>query len=296
MDCEKQSSTGDGLERAVPFSLSAIDVITLLRGPTSEVNMIVRSSAAWVFGICLSLSSICAVAQAPPTQPTTRMAMGPIPIDQPAVKLGRDGQPDKHFLQLHESFLARGKEGKIGVLFLGDSITEGWNKARNVWQAHYGNLDVANFGIGGDRTEHVLWRIDNGELDGISPKVVVLLIGTNNIGNSANDIAAADTKIIEKIHEKLPDTKVLVLGIFPRGADPENPATAQMRDRIKLVNEKLAKLDDGNKTRFLDISDKFLNPDGVIRFSMMPDALHPTAKGYKLWAEAMQPLLDEMLK
>ena len=244
-----------------------------------------------VFVICLSLSSICAIGQTPATQPT-----GPIRIDEPAVKIGRGGQSDKRFLELHQSFLARGKAGPIGILFLGDSITEGWNKAPNVWKEHYGNFDPANFGIGGDRTEHVLWRIANGELDGIHPKVLVLLIGTNNIGNTAAEIAAADTKIVEEIRKKLPDTKLLLMGIFPRGADPENPATALMRDRIKIVNEQLAKLDDGNKTRFLDISEKYLNADGIIRYSMMPDALHPTAIGYKIWADTMQPLLDEMLK
>jgi beta-glucosidase len=253
--------------------------------------MIVRRYPALVFAFCLALSSIHAVAQTPATQQST-----PTRIDQPAIKIGRSGQPDKRFLQLHESFLARGKAGNIGILFLGDSITEGWNKAPNVWLEHYGNLDPANFGIGGDRTEHVLWRIANGELDRLHPKVLVLLIGTNNIGNTAGEIAAADTRIVEETHKKLPDTKVLILGIFPRGADPENPVVAQMRDRIKIVNEKLAKLDDGNKTRFLDLSDKFLNADGIIRFSMMPDALHPTVNGYKIWADAMQPLLDEMMK
>jgi lysophospholipase L1-like esterase len=251
--------------------------------------MNVRRFAAFL--ICLLMSSICATGQTPATQPAA-----PVPIDQPAIKIGKGGQPDKRFLQLHESFLARGKAGPIGVLFLGDSITEGWTKAPDVWKEHYGNLDPANFGIGGDRTEHVLWRIANGELDRLHPKVLVLLIGTNNIGSPAADIAAADEKIIEQIHQKLPDTKLLVLGIFPRGADPENPLTEQMREKIKSVNEELAKLDDGNKTRFLDFGDKFLNADGIIRFSIMPDALHPSVKGYKIWADTMQPLLDEMMK
>jgi lysophospholipase L1-like esterase len=258
--------------------------------------MIVRRNVIAFFSICFALTAIGAFAQTPATSPTTQHAGAATPIDEPAVKVGRDGQPEKRFIYKHETFLTRGKAGPIGVLFLGDSITEGWNNANGVWQAHYGKLEPANFGIGGDRTEHVLWRIANGELDNIHPKVVVLMIGTNNIGNTAADIAKADTKIVEKTHEKLPDAKLLLLGIFPRGADPENPTTAQMRDKIKLVNEALAKLDDGNKTRYLDIGEKFLTADGIIRYSMMPDALHPTPKGYKIWAEAMQPLLDEMLK
>src|SRR5690606_18268051 len=122
------------------------------------------------------------------------------------------------FLQKHQAFLKRIKEGPIDLLFLGDSITEGWKNATRVWQEHYGSFRPANFGIGGDRTQHVLWRIQNGELDGIKPKVVVLMIGTNNSGtNTAAQIAAANRKIVQQIRTKLPATKVLVLGIFPRG-------------------------------------------------------------------------------
>jgi lysophospholipase L1-like esterase len=249
----------------------------------------------------ISISAICLFAfvlsgnfvfAAPPT---TKPAVEP--ADEPAPKVGKDGAPQARFMQLHESFLKRGKDGKIGVLFLGDSITEGWNgRGKDVWTKTYGADDPANFGISGDRTEHVLWRIDNGELDGISPKVVVLMIGTNNIGYPADDIAKADVKIISEIHQKLPDTKVLVLGIFPRGSDPKDPKTAAMREKIKTVNAVLSKLDDGSKTRYLDIGDKFLTPDGVLTKEIMPDFLHPNAKGYQIWADAMQPLLNEMMK
>ncbi len=218
------------------------------------------------------------------------------PADVAAPKVDKDGKIQARFQSMHESFLKRGKAGPIGVLFLGDSITEGWGHAPDVWKEHYGMDDPANFGISGDRTQHVLWRIDNGELDGITPKVVVLMIGTNNIAYSAEHILAGDTKIVEEIHQKLPDTKVLLLGIFPRGADPKDPKVAAMREKIKTVNEGLAKLADGNKTVYLDIGDKFLDSDGVITKEIMKDALHPTPAGYKIWAEAMQPTLDGMLK
>jgi lysophospholipase L1-like esterase len=220
------------------------------------------------------------------------------PADQPAPKLGKDGKMDGHFAQLHERFLKQAKAGNIDLLFLGDSITEGWaGGGKAVWEKNYAPLKAANFGISGDRTEHVLWRMDNGELDGISPKVVVLMIGTNNSGGwSADEIAAADTKIVKELHQKLPTTKVLLLAVFPRGADPEAPATAAVRKKLADVNAQLAKLDDGKTTRYLDIGDKFLNADGIIRYSVMNDALHPTAKGYEIWAGAMKPLLDEMMK
>ncbi len=235
-------------------------------------------------------------ADAPATPPAAPVKAGPQPADQPAPKM-RNGEIEPGFKSQHESFLRRGKEGKIGVLFLGDSITAGWTKAPDVWKKAYGSYDPANFGISGDRTQHVLWRIANGELDGIHPKVVVLMIGTNNSGEyTVAQITAADEKIISEIHEKLPDTKVLVLGIFPRGVDPENPAVAALREKLSAVNANLAKLDDGKSTRYLDIGGKFLNADGILRFSIMPDALHPSHKGYEIWAAAMQPLLDEMMK
>jgi len=233
------------------------------------------------------------------TAPSTAPSAAIQPADVAAPKLGPDGDLDAHFKKMHEAFLERRSEGPIDVLFLGDSITEGWSgRGKAVWQSDYAGMNAANFGIGGDKTQHVLWRIDNGELDGISPKVLVLLIGTNNIGYFADEILRADTKIVQEIHEKLPRTKVLIMGIFPRGPDPSIPWVADMRAKIVAVNKGLAALDDGNMTRFLDIGDKFLTPDGKITGEFMYDAvaLHPNEAGYRLWADAMNPLLTEMLK
>jgi lysophospholipase L1-like esterase len=230
------------------------------------------------------------------TLPATQPA-APQPADVAAPKLGHDGNLEPHFKKMHESFLKRRDEGNIGVLFLGDSITEGWSgRGKSVWEKYYSQLDAANFGIGGDQTQHVLWRMDNGELDGISPKVVVLLIGTNNIGYPADEILNADEKIVQEIHQKLPQTKLLLLAIFPRGADITDPRVAGMRAKIKTVNQGLAALDDGSKTRYLDIGDKFLDADGNIPRDIMPDALHPNEKGYQIWSDAMAPLLKEMLQ
>lgn len=228
--------------------------------------------------------------------PVRAQQNAPEPADAAAPKRDKDGQVQPRFQMMHERFLQRGKEGPIGVLFLGDSITEGWGKAKEVWESHYGKYQPANFGIGGDRTQHVIWRIENGELDGIHPKVLVLMIGTNNIGYPAADILKGDKKIIEEIHHKLPDTKLLLLAIFPRGMDPKNPGVAGMREKIKTVNAELAKLDDGSKTRYLDLGPKFLDAEGNLPADIMPDALHPNVKGYQIWADTMQPLLDEMMK
>ncbi len=228
---------------------------------------------------------------APGTPPVVPFAVPPERADVASPKYGEGDELQPRFESMHESFIKRGKEGPIGALFMGDSITEGWGKAKDVWAQHFGAYDAANFGISGDKTQHVLWRIDNGELDGISPKVIVLMIGTNNIGSPAEEIIEGDKKIVEEIHQKLPNTKLLLLGIFPRAAEATNP----MRVKIKEVNAELAKLDDGNKTRFLDIGDKFLEPDGSLSKDIMPDYLHPNPKGYQIWADAIQPLLDEMM-
>ena len=206
------------------------------------------------------------------------------------------------FRQKHESFLERGKAGPIGVLFVGDSITAGWTKAPEVWNEYFGKYQPANFGIGGDQTQHVIWRIENGELDGIKPKVVVLMLGTNNTtANTANEIAAADKKIVQLIRQKIPTAKVLLLAVFPRGPrkDKEGKITDDGTSRmaiIRSVNAQLAKLDDGKNVRFLDINAKFLGADGKIPDSIMPDQLHPNVDGYKIWAAAMQPTLDAMMK
>jgi beta-glucosidase len=125
------------------------------------------------------------------------------------------------WMKLHESFLDQAKKGDIDLLFLGDSITQGWGN-NGVWKRFDGPRHAANFGIGGDRAQHVLWRIENGEIDGIHPRVAVLMIGTNNVGfNSADEIAAGVTAIVHELRKRLADTKVLLLGVFPRGARPD---------------------------------------------------------------------------
>ncbi len=217
------------------------------------------------------------------------------PADQPAPKTG-----NRRFFDLHQSFLERTQSGPVGLLFLGDSITYHWRKAPHIWEHYYGAYQPANFGIGGDQTQHILWRIDQGELDGIAPKVVVLMIGTNNTYfHSAEQIAAGNRAIIHRIQEKLPETKILLLGIFPRGPrlkdNPPNRTFAQRMAIINAVNTELATLDDGDRVRYLNINEHFLGNDGTIPNTIMPDQLHPNAVGYQIWADAMHPLLTEMM-
>ncbi|MGC8641066.1 MAG: platelet-activating factor acetylhydrolase IB subunit [Isosphaeraceae bacterium] len=194
------------------------------------------------------------------------------------------------WMKLHESFLDRAKKGHVDLLFLGDSITQGWHD-NDVWKRFYEPRHAANFGIGGDQTQHVLWRIRHGELDGIHPRVVVLMIGTNNVGsNSADEIAQGITAIIKDLRQKLPETRILLLGVFPRGEKP-NPG----REKLEEVNRQIRGLDDGSHVTYLDIGKAFLNPDGSISHEIMPDFLHLTARGYRIWADAMEPTLWRLL-
>jgi lysophospholipase L1-like esterase len=200
----------------------------------------------------------------------------------------------------HEGFLAEAKQEKFDLVFVGDSITDGWRRGGlKVWQEFYAPCHALNLGIGGDRTEHVLWRLEHGELDGLHPKAVVLMIGTNNTGkekdgsprNSTAEIIEGVTAVVKQIRTKLPQSKLLLLAVFPRGT-----VDAPQRAQIKEINAAIAKLDDGKMTKFLDIGNVFLAEDGSIPKTIMPDLLHPNEEGYRRWADAMEPTLAGMLK
>lgn len=229
----------------------------------------------WSIGLALMIAGLATVSPAQEKeQPATTK---PVP---------RSGA----WMKRHEAFLDRAKEGNIDLLFLGDSITQGWG-SNPVWNRYYKPRNAANFGIGGDRTEHVLWRIENGEIDGISPKVAVLMIGTNNAGsNTAEEIAQGIEAIVKTLREKLPRTKILLLAVFPRGESAN-----RTREKLAEVNERIAKLDDGQMVKFLDIGKQFLNDDETISKAVMPDFLHLSRKGYRIWADAMEPTLWSML-
>lgn len=242
----------------------------------------------------LALFLVIAAAQAQTKPAAPAVKLPPQAPDVAAEKFGPDGKVNAGFLAAHERFVKIAQEGTAQLVFLGDSITAGWGGKKEIWDKAFGAYKPANFGIGGDRTQHVLWRITHGELDGIKPKAVVLMIGTNNSGSDpAEGIAKGVTAIVETIRAKQPQAKILLLAVFPRGekASP-NPG----REKLAKVNEIIAKLHDGQNIHFLDIGAKFLQPDGSLTKEIMPDFLHLSAQGYQIWADAISPKLAELMK
>jgi lysophospholipase L1-like esterase len=203
-------------------------------------------------------------------------------------------KPDEWWQRRHEKINDRANQGDVGLIFIGDSITQGWEEdpGKDVWKKFYGSRKAMNAGISGDRTQHVLWRLDNGNIDGIKPKLAVVMIGTNNSGSdSPDDIAAGMTAIIAKLREKLPDSKVLLLGIFPRGENGDDP-----KRKVNIAaNDIIRSLDDRKAVFYLDISDKFLSADGTLSRQIMPDLLHLSNQGYEIWAEAIEPKVAELM-
>jgi lysophospholipase L1-like esterase len=222
--------------------------------------------------------------------PAQNTALIPTPRDFPT-----------NWLSQHEANVATARKGGIDLLFLGDSITAGWGWSHGgsrLWTADFAPRHAANFGIGWDRIQNVLWRVENGELDGINPRVVILLIGTNNTGNEDNgrprnstpEIIEGVSNLVQRIQVKLPNTKIILFGLFPRGT-PNDPVRAQ----VAAVNAGLSQLA-GERVKFLDIGREFLASDGKLPREMFPDLLHPNEKGYQIWADAINPALAEDLK
>ncbi len=212
----------------------------------------------------------------------------PMTATTPAVHGGTEGKIT--------AYTEESKKGEANLVFLGDSITEGWKGAgKEVWAKAWAEYKPANFGIGGDRTEHILHRLDKGNLQGLKPKAIVLMIGTNNTGHRrepAAQTAAGVQAILQKIATITPDAQVLLLGIFPRGEKADDPMRVQNAEINKLI-EKMA---DNKKVHYLDISAKFLGTGGVISREIMPDVLHLSQKGYQIWADAIKEKVAALMK
>ncbi|MGA2231068.1 MAG: GDSL-type esterase/lipase family protein [Tepidisphaeraceae bacterium] len=219
----------------------------------------------------------------------------PVPADQPSPRLDANSQ------LAHQQLLQKAKQGHIDVYFEGDSITRRWGATDYPqflanWKQNFFGYNAADFGWGGDTVQNILWRLENGELDGVNPKVIVILAGTNNVSNrpvsdaKADEIARGIKAIVGLCQKKAPDATIILTAIFPRN---DNMAVIPAINRI---NEVIAGYADGKKIRFLNVNDKLADKDGKLFDGMMnSDKLHPALKGYQVWADGLKPILTELL-
>jgi lysophospholipase L1-like esterase len=269
------------------------------------------------FGIAtlaVSFSLRTAVAQpAPVTAPApTNSAMAQTASNSPATEAGAIPAPPRPnsaiipslargFQAAHTNNVEVAKKGDIDILFMGDSITDWWRSpgrggspsgpipygGKAVFEKYFGSMKVANFGIAGDTTQGVLWRLQHGEGEGFKPKAIMLMIGTNNTGrNSPPEIAIGIADVVFELRKDFPDAKILLLAVFPRSG----PTTA-VRAKIDEINKIIPALHDNQHVFYMDIGSKFLAADGSISHDIMSDGLHPTSKGYEIWAEAVHDTL-----
>ncbi len=198
----------------------------------------------------------------------------------------------------HQAVVDRVKKGNVDMLLVGDSITHMWGgdpqpggPGQFLWDKYFGSRNAVNLGFGWDRTQHVIWRLQNGEIDGIHPKLAIVMIGTNNMGsNSSDDIATGVDTIVHTLRKKMPRMKILLLGIFPRDHNADTP----MRKQIMEVNDRISVLGKERNITYLDLGSIFKQPDGTISSDIMGDYLHPTPKGFQMWAEAMEPTVAKL--
>lgn len=223
-------------------------------------------------------------------------AQAPHGADQPSPRT------DANSRLAHGQLVEKAKKGGIDVYFVGDSITRRWgasdpqyaDRLAN-WKANFFGWNAADFGWGADRIENILWRLENGELDGVHPKVIVVLAGTNNVGTvPGGDAQVADiTRGLRAIRDvcraRAPGATIILTAIFPR-----NDSVAVM-PIIRAVNRNIAGLCDGKTVRYLDVNDRLADRDGKLFPGMTVDQLHPTVQGYQVWADGLKPIFTELL-
>jgi len=247
--------------------------------------------AVAVLSFCLAPMAALAQTTTKPADPASKPAAPAAKVQPKAVTPEVHAGTEKR----HERFNEISKAGKAKLVFLGDSITESWeNGGKGVWNQYYATREAANFGVSGDRTENVLWRLDHGNFDGLSPKLIVIMIGTNNTGHRkdpAADTAAGVAAILDRLKVKCPDSKVLLLAIFPCGEKADDEGRV-INDAANTLIEKMA---DGKRIVYKDIGKVFLDDKGVLKKDLMPDFLHPNEKGYAVWAEAIEKDVATMM-
>ncbi|MDZ4835737.1 MAG: GDSL-type esterase/lipase family protein [Candidatus Melainabacteria bacterium] len=204
-----------------------------------------------------------------------------------------EAEVEKYYQKMHTRIMKRVKGVPIDLLFIGDSITEHWlDDGKDIWAKEYGAWNPGNFGLSGDTTYGVLWRLKQNDITGLKPKVAIVLIGTNDlsVGRGAAATARGIEKIVDTLKKQLPDTTVVLIGLLPRSraADPG-------RKLITEVNQSISKLENGTDIRYLDVGNSFMGENGEVDPELMPDGLHLSNKGYRVFADAMKPTLAQYL-
>ncbi len=233
------------------------------------------------------------------------LACQPIPTGPPST-IPTPRKNETWWVERHNQLRQHARSRPIDILFLGDSITQGWHgqgrdpyegDGLTIWNQRYAPLRAANFGMGSDRTENLLWRIRHGELGHAKPKLVILLIGTNNLlDDSPEEVAAGVHAILKDLRQRLPQSRILLLGILPRGIE-RNPGSdlSKADSRVPAANRLIRQLADPPRIQYLDLGPAFLNPDGRIPRELMPDFLHLSRQGYATWAKAMHHSIQSIL-
>jgi beta-glucosidase len=244
---------------------------------------------------CFSIICNCALAAKNPCDiKSDSNAVVPVP------RLDKDW-----WMTRHNAILERNKQGNVDLIMVGDSITHYWEKSgKSVWEQYYAKRNAVNMGFSGDKTQHVLWRLQNGEVNDINPKLAVVMVGTNNSKKNdytSEQIADGIKAIVCELRTRLPNTKVLILAIFPRGSDQQRESKTQdatfnpQWEKNNKAGKLASKIADNKMIYYLDINKKFLNKKGLLTREVMPDLLHPREKGYKIWAEAMEPTIVKLM-
>jgi lysophospholipase L1-like esterase len=285
------------LAGAVPAGLAQAPPAGVPPAPVPAAVAIARPTAAEVQAAERALARFLETAD-PEIRDLDRKYPGLISVRVPPANSATIPFLAPFFQQKHQANLEVARKGDSDVLFMGDSITDFWRNAdgafagKPVLDKYFGDLKVANFGIAGDTTQGVLYRLQNGEGRGFSPRAVMLMIGTNNTGrNSAAEIAEGVGAVVLELQKNFPQARILLLGIFPRGA-----ADDPVRGTIAEINSIISRLHDGERVHYLDIGAKFLDGAGNIPKDVMSDALHPSGKGYEIWAEAVNDTLRKLMK
>jgi lysophospholipase L1-like esterase len=207
---------------------------------------------------------------------------------------------DRNSQIAHEQLVDKARRGGIDIFFVGDSITRRWGATDYPeflanWKQNFHGWNAANFGWGADSIRNILWRIENGELDGVNPKVIVILAGTNDVGtkpadsSKVTDVTNGIQALIDLCRKKAPRARIVLTAIFPRNDNIASIPT------INRINQNIANFADGNVVRFLNVKDKLADKNGILRDGVMADKLHPSLQGYQIWADGLKPIFTELL-